>query len=66
MAKGESSIVRKQQSQSKDVIFVDNTDSDGYSLNDCKKAAAVMMMIMMMMMMMMMIELLLLLHTPPL
>lgn len=64
MAKGESCILCKQQSRNNDVIIVDNTDSDGYSLNDFKKAAVMMMMIIIIMMLM--IELRLPLHTLPL
>ena len=59
MAKMESCILYKEQSQKNDVIIVEKTDIDDYSLNDGKKAAVVMMMMMMMMM-----ELLLSLHSP--
>ena len=58
----ESCILYKKQSQKSDVIIVEDTDIDDYSLNDGKKAAVVMMIMMMMMMMMM--ELLLSLHSP--
>ena len=64
MAKMESCILYKEQSQKNDVIIVEKTDIDDYSLNDGKKAAVVMMIMMMMMMMMMMMELLLSLHSP--
>ena len=39
MAKVKSCIVCKQQARNNDVIIVDNTDSDGYSLNDCEKSS---------------------------
>ena len=61
MAKMESCILYKEQSQKNDVIIVEDTDIDDYSLNDGKKAAVVMMIMMMMTMMM---ELLLSLHSP--
>ena len=61
MAKMESCILYKEQSQKNDVIIVEKTDIDDYSLNDGKKAAVVMITMMMMMMMM---ELLLSLHSP--
>ena len=64
MAKMESCILYKEQSQKNDVIIVEKTDIDDYSLNDGKKAAVVMMIMMMMMMMMMIMELLLSLHSP--
>ena len=57
----ESCILYKEQSQKNDVIIVEDTDIDDYSLNDGKKAAVVMMIMMMMTMMM---ELLLSLHSP--
>ena len=55
----ESCILYKEQSQKNDVIVVEKTDIDDYSLNDGKKAAVVMITMMMMMM-----ELLLSLHSP--
>ena len=45
MAKMESCILYKEQSQKNDVIIVEKTDIDDYSLNDGKKAAVVMMII---------------------
>ena len=57
----ESCILYKEQSQKNDVIIVEKTDIDDYSLNDGIKAAVVMITMMMMMMMM---ELLLSLHSP--
>ena len=40
MAKVESYIVCKQQAQKSDVIFVNKTDSDNYSLNDGEKSSS--------------------------
>ena len=40
MAKVESYILCKQQAQKSDVIFVNKTDSDNYSLNDGEKSSS--------------------------
>ena len=40
MAKVESYIICKQQAQKSDVIFVNKTDSDNYSLNDGEKSSS--------------------------
>ena len=40
MAKVESCIVCKQQTQKGDVIIVDNTGSDDYSFNECKDSSS--------------------------
>ena len=40
IAKVESCIVCKKKAQKNDVIIVDNTSSDDYSLNDCEKSSS--------------------------